>query len=376
MKILKALILIVVMIASPLLSWAAVNPVHLETNSPYKNGINDTCGGCSGGSSCCSSSCTNVLTDNNNCGTCATVCTNGRTCQAGACACSAGVFNDNNNCGTCGVVCGSNSTCSGGACACDSGYNDCAGTCRDLQADNNNCGSCGNVCGGSDTCSAGSCTSSCAALPITSACAVGGDCCSGTCDVVDTCGDLRCCYPLGTACTDSSECCIDVAGGTRAYCTGLPGDQHCTHCFVEGTKILLSNGNSMMVENLKVGDLVLGSQGLYNKVVELMILQKQDRHIYAFNGGRYFVTEAHPFMTTDGWKAMNPVAAHEVNPQLTIGQLKEGDIMITQSGTIRLERIEFKFIKGVVVYNPVLDGSHDYYADGFLVHNKGGFTCP
>jgi hypothetical protein len=99
-------------------------------------------------------------------------------------------------------------------------------------------------------------------------------------------------------------------------------------------------------------------------------MPKEDRKIYAFNEGRYFVTEAHPFMTKHGWKAINPQAARQENPKLKIGQLKTGDVLVTYQGMLRIKEIKFKTVKGSVVYNPRLNGNHDYYADGFLVHNK------
>ncbi|MBF0122718.1 MAG: InlB B-repeat-containing protein [Candidatus Omnitrophica bacterium] len=162
------------------------------------------------------------------------------------------------------------------------------------------------------------------------------------------------CKVAQETCTNNAEC-----------CSGLS----CS-CFVSGTKVLLADGRNVVIESLKAGDVLLGSKGARNKVMDLVVLPRAERKVYSFNGGRYFVTESHPFMTTDGWKAMNPRAAHQVNLQLEIGQLKTGDKFVTRNGLIRLEKIEFKTVKDSVVYNPVLDGSHDYFADGFMVHNK------
>jgi len=74
-------------------------------------------------------------------------------------------------------------------------------------------------------------------------------------------------------------------------------------------------------------------------------------------------------MTKQGWKAIDPKRAHKQHPQLKVGQLQVGDELVTRTGMISLKKSDFKILKNTGVYNPQLDGSHDYYADGFLVHN-------
>jgi prepilin-type N-terminal cleavage/methylation domain-containing protein len=143
-------------------------------------------------------------------------------------------------------------------------------------------------------------------------------------------------------------------------------------CFVPGTKILLADGKTKTIESLKAGDVLLGAQQAHNKVVLPKIMPKEDWNIYAFNGGRYFVTRDHLFMTKQGWKAIDPKPAQKQHPELKVGQLQVGDEFVTRTGIILLKKIDFKILKNAVVYNPQLDGSHDYYADGFLVHNASG----
>jgi hypothetical protein len=147
-------------------------------------------------------------------------------------------------------------------------------------------------------------------------------------------------------------------------------------CFVAGTKVLLANGKETPIERLKAGDILLGSEGAHNKVVKLKIDPKKDWTIYAFNGGRYFVTKNHVFSTTAGWASINPESALRENPQLKIRKLKIGDVLITLQGSMRIEKITSKTAKDSVVYSPELDGNHEYYADGFLVHNSQIITQP
>jgi hypothetical protein len=63
---------------------------------------------------------------------------------------------DNNNCGTCGTVCTAPETCNGGTCSCASGTSLCAGACVALNT-TTNCGTCGNACTAGDSCISGAC---------------------------------------------------------------------------------------------------------------------------------------------------------------------------------------------------------------------------
>jgi hypothetical protein len=93
---------------------------------------------CGSGLSACSGTCTNVKTDNNNCGACATaggaVCPSGKVCTAGACVAG-----------------------------CAAGQSLCNGACIDTSANKANCGACGTVCAANQVCSAGSCVVDCSA---------------------------------------------------------------------------------------------------------------------------------------------------------------------------------------------------------------------
>jgi hypothetical protein len=170
---------------------------------------------------------------NNHCGACGVVCTQGRTCQSGACTtavcvagsadcdhdpangCEVNLSSNAAHCSACGSACAyANGTgvCAAGSCAlgaCAAGWADCnassADGCELNIANNvNHCGACGRVCPSSNgvaTCVAGACgMSSCNAGFVLS----------------------------GGACVDINECASNNGGcGANATCTNTPGSFSC-----------------------------------------------------------------------------------------------------------------------------------------------------
>ncbi len=82
-------------------------------------------------------------------------------CCDGAKACGSTCANlqtDANNCGSCGKHCSASEACSAGACApCPASRAQCKDQCADLGSDPFNCGACGNACAADECCHAGSC---------------------------------------------------------------------------------------------------------------------------------------------------------------------------------------------------------------------------
>jgi hypothetical protein len=98
----------------------------------------------------------------------------------------------------------------------------------------------------------------------------------------------------------------------------------------------------------------------------------ENRPLYSINNSAHFVTNSHPFMTTQGWKAIDVSAAKKENPELEISTLQVGDLLITYDGSteeiISLTEQEMAPLS-TKVYNFKTDGNNTYYANGYLVHN-------
>ena len=137
---------------------------------------------CPAGTTDCGGGCVDLQTDVDNCGTCGHVCPEGqagfvRGCAGGNCffmrerACASGLASCNGsctdvlvdpaNCGTCGNACASGEVCFAGLCArehrCDAPLVNCNDVCVDVNTDPANCGGCAVACAADEICFAGAC---------------------------------------------------------------------------------------------------------------------------------------------------------------------------------------------------------------------------
>jgi hypothetical protein len=131
----------------------------------------------------------------------------------------------------------------------------------------------------------------------------------------------------------------------------------------------MADGSTKDIQDVQVGEVLKGEKT--NNTVLGLHRPGLNGKLYSFNGGRYFVTEEHPFKTIDGWKSINPKKTEKENIGIEVTELKVGDTLVTDDGLVLLETIDSKEEKdNTDLFNFILDGDHTYYADGYLVHNK------
>jgi len=137
--------------------------------------------------------------------------------------------------------------------------------------------------------------------------------------------------------------------------TGDPG----IPCFLAGTPILMADGSTKPIEEIKVGDKVLAynektGKTQNDKVTELFI--HDDVEEYLIINGNLKVTPEHRFYNEGKW--------------VNIGSLKVGDKLLDYKGQAQeitsIEKVKEK----ATVYNFEVEPSHTYFAGGFLVHNR------
>lgn len=168
-------------------------------------------------------------------------------------------------------------------------------------------------------------------------------------------------------------------------------------CFTGETRVLMADGDERRIDEIDVGELVLSQRGQVSRVINVEQPPLGDRLLYAFNGDRPFVTSEHPIMTAGGWKSVDPDATAAENPKLAVARLRVGDMLMKVAGVAVPAAAVGGFLRepfpevvfgparlfaltahaahpDTTLYNLVLDEGHTYFADGYLVHNKGGGT--
>ena len=158
-------------------------------------------------------------------------------------------------------------------------------------------------------------------------------------------------------------------------------------CFAAGTEISLSNGDVKNIEDIIIGDEVLGWDG--ESIVPAEVISIDHQHtvgahkrgcellgdepsLYTINDTGIEFTPEHPFLTKEGWKSLTPYVDQEpYKSQQEPKNLVIGDLI-----NVNGEWIEITSIRKVrsdadeSVYNITVDKVHSYIANGIIVHNK------
>lgn len=139
-------------------------------------------------------------------------------------------------------------------------------------------------------------------------------------------------------------------------------------CFIAGTKVRLSDNSIKNIEEVDFDENLLTSAEPQAVLKKYVI--PYTGLVYAFNGDEnYFVTPTHPFMTTEGWKSLDPEGTKRESPGLEVTKLSLGDTFIMKDNqTKNLTQLDSKEIS-TTVYNFGVNGTHEFYADDYLVHN-------
>ena len=132
-------------------------------------------------------------------------------------------------------------------------------------------------------------------------------------------------------------------------------------CFLAGTKILLADGTSKLIEEIKVGDMVASydeKKMVKTSAKATAMFDGESAKEYLLINDSLKVTPNHMFYSQGEWKA--------------IGKMTEGDLLLDDNlKEVTIDKIEkIKSQNPVQVYNLEVEGEHNYYANGILVHNK------
>ena len=169
----------------------------------------------------------------------------------------------------------------------------------------------------------------------------------------------------------------DPINCTPTFIDPDPVDERC--CFIAGTKVSMADGTQKNIEDVVVGDKVLGYKDAVHTVSDHRIKTLADRTLIAINGSRPFATRDHTFKTADGWASADPKMTEERYPDVIadIGgrpdEMIVGTVLLARQGEVNVTSLEHSEAPSETpVYDLEVDGDHTYYADGYVVHNCGG----
>ena len=142
-------------------------------------------------------------------------------------------------------------------------------------------------------------------------------------------------------------------------------------CFLAGTDILVGDKMYKNIEDIIVGDTVLSFDGkkvVQSKVSKIMTSVRTDGYlqITLSNEKVIRVTDDHPFYVSGKY-----IPAGKLTTKSKLSMIGEKDAFVP------LEITSIKRVKKVSkVYNMTVDGNHNYFAEGVLVHNKSVSSPP
>lgn len=133
-------------------------------------------------------------------------------------------------------------------------------------------------------------------------------------------------------------------------------------CFAAGTLVETAAG-PVRIEKIKPGDYVIAysEEGLVQARVREFYEKKDRLHVIRTSAGKVVATPEHPFLTRDGFTEVR-----DLKKGMEVAYLQEGRRVWTKIKSIKPGGV-------APVYNLEVDPPHTFIADGFVVHNKGGF---
>jgi uncharacterized membrane protein YgcG len=147
-------------------------------------------------------------------------------------------------------------------------------------------------------------------------------------------------------------------------------------CFVAGTQIAMADGSTKSIENVALGEVVVGKDGAHNTVLEFLrpTLGETGATLIAFNSSEPFMASDHPvYVKGQGWCSFDPKMTYS-KYSMTVRKYAVGDIIETQDGAgfeiVSIEEYSNQ-PQDQTIYNFSLDGNNTYIANNLVVHNKG-----
>jgi hypothetical protein len=181
-------------------------------------------------------------------------------------------------------------------------------------------------------------------------------------------------------CNCDCNCSTDSTGGTGSS------------CFLKGSLVKMADGTNKLIEDVKIGDKLLGAFGEVNEVLALDRPFLGNRYIYVINGEHntthshahirgnktFAVLDLHAWLTVENETAQTVITEEgeedwvlpglEESDLYLITQLATGEELLTLDGNKIVKTItQHEYPEDTLLYNFVLSGNHTYFVDGYCV---------
>ena len=151
-----------------------------------------------------------------------------------------------------------------------------------------------------------------------------------------------------------------------------------TCCFDAGSQVLMADGTTKNIEEVKENDMVMSlnedtGEFVSQKVKNTLIRHNSDDLVYVnlSNGQTIGMRAYHPLLTTEGYKSLRPELAQttmEVGESVDL--LEVGDTLVGYGENVTITSIEQRpEIENYDTYNLCIEGYHNYIVNGVVVHN-------
>ena len=176
-----------------------------------------------------------------------------------------------------------------------------------------------------------------------------------------------------------------------AHITGCPDISGAiAPCFFKGALVYMEDGSTKAIEDIRVGDMVLGAFGEHNQVLALHRPLLGNNTMTNINN-EHHTSSHHPHISFDKkFYAIKPAVvmsdtygkSHEVLDENMVPyqrflaglksgrvqQMEEGILLKTVDGTREVTFLDtYEMAPETQLYNLVISGSHTYYVDGYAV---------
>jgi hypothetical protein len=181
---------------------------------------------------------------------------------------------------------------------------------------------------------------------------------------------------------------IDIIVTAYNECSSISSTISVASCFLAGSLVQMADGSTKVIEDVAIGDIVLGAFGEHNVVLALHRPLLGDNTMCRIND--HSTTSHHPHISADRkFYCMHPakvdqetygrehlVVTTNGKERMMLHGLKPGRVQVLETG-VHLKTVEgsrevqslevYTLPPETQLYNLVIGGSHTYHVDGYAV---------